>query len=431
MTYAVQRFAIGVAKLACTDFASNHPMRSGAQICVEVGVPHTGQDMPDDVLENWQRTGKTLYRHARSARHKVQTDVIVAVFTEMGDALARDVTDSYLYKHVPSLSAIAYETQRWYNALYRQMRMLAGLDVDEMVIETRRLASRENLAAQLEAQKLLHPNVVGCYIAHDSAWVSQKDEMHLVCENGHDVWMRPQYIRERLDKRVGQTLCQTCRPRKTVKAMQGRERGFRHVVENTYECLTCGTQQVINHNSLRTSMPCKGCAEDGLENETIWVALDKDPFIHAFVWVGRMPAFIYEIQDQLDIEPVWAEVSDLLPPSFFLSDEKQRGPVRFDGQYNPIGRLDVTGIKWIDMNVTDTLARALTVKGRNARGTWALPRAIDYIAGRDPKSRYAGDNGFLPLNTFHNAEFTGWDRGIPLYEFEVEESPLAKAMRIV
>lgn len=426
---AVQQFVRSVAALACDDFEQNHPVRTGTDICNHVGVPHT-QDLSDEKLENFQRVGKALYRHARSARHKVQTDVIVKVFTEMGDVLTNDLADTILYNAVPTLREISAESQFWYRTLYRNMRELADLPVYELTIETRRLASRDNLAAQLEAQKILHPNIVGCSIAHDSPWVTQQTEIKLVCEHGHDIWMRPQYIRERLDKKVEQTLCQTCQPRKTVKALRGRERGFRHKSGDIFECQTCGSDQQIYAPSLQGQSRCKGCAEDGMENETVWVALDKEPFAHAFVWVGRMPAFIHDIQDQLDIEPVWAEVTNLHPPSFFRTDEKRRGPVKFDGEFHPIGRLDVTGIEWIDINVSDTMARALTVKSRTVRGTWVMPRAIDYIAGRSPRSRYAG-NGFLPLNTFHNAEFLGWDRGTPQYEFEVEDSPLAKAMRIV
>lgn len=427
----VQHFVSAVATLACADFESNHPARTGVDICVHVGDSCIDQYLSDEKLKAFQRVGKTLYRHARSARHRVPTDVIVTVFTEMANALTHDMVDTALYSSIQSLRDIATESQIWYRTLYRSMRDLAGLPVYELTTETRRIASREHLSAQLEAQKGLYPNTVCCSIAHDSAWVSQKNEMHLLCENGHDVWIRPQYIRERLDKKPGQTLCKTCRPIKTVKAMQGRERGFRNLTGTEYVCQTCGSKQTINHNSLRTMMPCKGCVEDGLENETVWVAFDKDPFAHAFVWVGRMPSFIYEIQDQLNIEPVWAEVTHLHPPSFFLTDTKQRGPVKFDGDFHPIGRLDVTGVSWIDMNVSDTMARALTVKSRTVRANWVMPRAIDYIAGRDSKSRYAGTSGYLPLNTFHNAEFTGWDRGVPQYEFEVEDSPLAKALRIV
>ena len=424
----VKSFARNIATLACADFESNHPVRSGADILNAVMGQTSG---PPEPAEDWQRTGKTLYRHARSARHKVSTDVIVKVFTEMGDALTHEMVDTVLYNAVPSLKEISTESQFWYRTLYKNMRALAGLPVYELTSETRRLAAREGLLSNLEAQKILYPKTVCCTLAHDSPWVSQQTEIKLVCANGHEFWMRPQYIRERLDKKPAQSLCKTCQPQKTVRTTQGRERGYRHITGDHFECQTCGTEQRIHFPSLQNSSRCKGCMEDGIENETVWVALDKDPFIHAFVWVGRMPNFIYEIQDQVEIEPVWAEVTSLHPPSFFMATEKQRGPVKFDGQFDPIGRLDVAGICWVDDNVSDVMARALTVKSRTVRGTWVMPRAIDYIAGRAPDSRYAGDLGYLPLNTFHNAEFTGWDRGTPQYEFEVEDSPLATALGCV
>lgn len=420
----VQKFVEDIAVLACADFEGNQPTRTGSEIAVAVSLPEPAQ------TQNFLTVGKTVYRHARSARYYQESSTVVDVMKEIVGLVPRDLPDNMIYQNAPLLSAIAYSTQRWYIHLYNRLRELVGLSVVELPQESRRIAAMEKLQAELDAQRILHPDVVGVSVAHDSQWVSQTEEIMMICDNGHSVFLSPQYAHECLDKRGERSLCRQCRKPYTAKVFQGRANGYRFKKAHMYECETCGTETQRAQVSLRDFAACKGCEEDGMENETVWVALDKDPFIHAFVWVGRMPNWIYDIQDQVDIEPVWAEVKTMQPPSFFRSQETRRGRTHFQGQFDPIGRLDVSGIDWIDMGVSDVMARALTVNSRLVRGQWVLSRAIDYIAGRDPKSRYAGDDGFLPLNFYHNPELEGWEKGKPKYAFDIEPSPLAKSLGI-
>lgn len=425
----IQKFVRSVAELACEDY--NRCKRTSAEI-LEALI-----DFPveDGTRQRLAKVAKTLYREASSRVMLYGPDALIEAFDEFGGVVA-DPSPTYeneLLLKAPKLSPYVPSGSYWPVSAYGRIRECFDLPSRISNAVLRNNALLEKLSAEIAAQRYYAPDVMHCSVAPDAVWRSTNEDIHLVADDGQDFYMSPHYIRIHLAERAYQSLHPDYRERPSARKIQGHSFGLKHIRGHTYYCHTCGETYQKPQTSFQDSAICSGCASDCIENETVWAVLDREPFCHAFVWVGRMPDWIFNIRHLVDIEPVWAEVSEqgMMPPSFFRPVVPTRGRISFDGEFATIGNKEVEGIRWVDSNVSDVMARALTIKGRKVRGTWVLPRAINYIAGRDPKSRYAGDNGFLPLNTYHNPEFSGWKAGKPQYTFEVEDSPLAWSLGVM
>jgi len=380
--------------------------------------------------EKYEHENKTLvnvlHRHVNYYIDEVPDETIVATFDAFADLCTGDrVYSKFEINEV--MDPLGISADHYY--VYARIMYVAkgGEKMPAMYQVIQKGTALETLRAALDAQRLYARGIVHCSLAKGAKWVDRHTPIDLLSDSGHTFSMTPNAIYHRLEGKYKYTsLCP--RERQNSAPHKALAHGYRWLHKEQHQCLTCGFHVRMTTIEFQRSKPCPGCDMDGGENETIWAVLDREPYCHAYVWVGRRPDWINAIHDQVDIEPVWGIIPEhaMGEKLFFQRVNPGRGRQPLDAEYFPIKDKNISGIQWAD-EPSDDVVRMLTKVGRLNRAK-ALPHAIDYIAGRDPNSRYAGIDGFLPLNTFHNAEFVRWEQGIPQYEFEVEDSPIAKAL---
>lgn len=394
--------------------------------------------------------GQALYDRVRDRYGMIEADVIRAAFEKMDLLAKRDVPMSGdQLRGIPEVAKLTTGDGKWHTRLYNKMRKSYG-------------GAKAAMARSVEAALALQTHLDEFDIAAPETWSGSREPAELHCNRcDTDFQMTPMAVYAK----VGDP-CPKCGvhegPRLSTIAratIEFREHGYSVAKAQgprakwKVSCDTCGAARSMSNQQMDTWVPCAHCKpveslvrseyQSDLdwynevlqyENETIWVALDRDPYFHAFIFIGRKPAFLEGVD--VDIEPVFALVEDRgLAPKHYFTTERAAGRPSTNprGKYEYIDDLEAEGVTYMPgtldwMDFVDM--RALTCYERKYRVPLLMPKAIDYIAGRNPSSRYAGDDGFLPLNTQYNLEFEGWTHGKPCYTFVVDDSPLAKALGV-